>query len=119
MLAALLGALKSTFLYETKYQEGQLLTNSEANSGTFNAAVRGSFYRYITTHNIELCDHYNHESGKCPQLLEMFNAGFYRGAQYSIKVSGELSPYIARFIEFMMWITEDRTDAEQLGFPDV
>jgi len=24
MLAALLGALKSTFLYETKYQEGQL-----------------------------------------------------------------------------------------------
>ena len=80
---------------------------SEPTTDAFNAAVRSSFYRYISRTNFELCDHYNHESGKCPQLLEMFNAGFFRGAQFATKATGELSPYIAKFIEFMMWITDE------------
>jgi len=36
----------------------------------------------------------------------LFNRGFYLGAQYAMKTSGELSPHIARFIEFMLWLTE-------------
>jgi len=82
----------------------------EPNTDTFNAAVRAAFYRYINRHSFEVCDHYNHESGKCPQLLEMFNAGFYRGAQYATKTTGELSPYISKFIEFMIWITDEPTN---------
>jgi len=35
-----------------------------------------------------------------------FNSGFYRGAQYAMRTSGELSPHVARFIEFVMWLTE-------------
>jgi hypothetical protein len=40
----------------------------------------------------------------------MFNRGFYLGAQYAMKTSGELSPHIARFIEFIMWMTEREDD---------
>lgn len=36
----------------------------------------------------------------------MFNRGFYLGAQYAVKTSSELSPHIARFMEFVMWLTE-------------
>jgi len=35
----------------------------------------------------------------------MFHRGFYLGAQYAMKTSAELSPHVARFIEFMMWLT--------------
>jgi len=43
----------------------------------------------------------------------LFNRGFYLGAQYAMKTSSELSPHIARFLEFMMWLTErEETDAE-------
>jgi hypothetical protein len=34
-----------------------------------------------------------------------FNRAFYFGAQYAMKTSSELSPHIARFMEFMMWLT--------------
>lgn len=36
----------------------------------------------------------------------MFNRGFYLGAQYAMRTSGELSPHLARFMEFVMWLTE-------------
>jgi hypothetical protein len=36
----------------------------------------------------------------------LFNRGFYLGAQYAMRTSGELSPHIARFLEFVMWLTE-------------
>ena len=41
----------------------------------------------------------------------LFHRGFYLGAQYAMRTSGELSPHIARFMEFVMWLTE-RNDAE-------
>jgi hypothetical protein len=40
----------------------------------------------------------------------MFHRGFYLGAQFAMKTSGELSPHIARFIEFMLWLTEREND---------
>jgi len=36
----------------------------------------------------------------------LFNRGFYLGAQFAMKTSGELSPHLARFLEFVMWLTE-------------
>jgi hypothetical protein len=36
----------------------------------------------------------------------LFNRGFYLGAQFAMKTSGELSPHLARFMEFVMWLTE-------------
>lgn len=36
----------------------------------------------------------------------LFNRGFYLGAQFAMKTSGELSPHLARFMEFIMWLTE-------------
>lgn len=36
----------------------------------------------------------------------LFNRGFYLGAQFAMRTSGELSPHIARFMEFIMWLTE-------------
>lgn len=41
----------------------------------------------------------------------LFNRGFYIGAQYAMQTSAELSPHIARFLEFMMWLTERPEDA--------
>ena len=40
----------------------------------------------------------------------MFNRGFYLGAQYAMRTSGELSPHLARFLEFVMWLTEREND---------
>lgn len=36
----------------------------------------------------------------------LFHRGFYLGAQYAMHTSSELSPHVARFIEFVMWLTE-------------
>jgi hypothetical protein len=36
----------------------------------------------------------------------MFNRGFYLGAQFAMRTSSELSPHLARFMEFIMWMTE-------------
>jgi hypothetical protein len=41
----------------------------------------------------------------------LFNRGFYLGAQYAMHTSSELSPHVARFLEFMMWLTERDEDA--------
>ena len=40
-----------------------------------------------------------------------FNAGFYLGAQYATRVTGEMSPHLARFMEFVMWLTERSEDS--------
>lgn len=40
----------------------------------------------------------------------LFSRGFYLGAQWSVRTSGELSPHIARFMEFIMWLTERESD---------
>ena len=37
----------------------------------------------------------------------LFNRGFYLGAQWSARTTSELSPHIAKFIEFMVWLTGD------------
>ena len=42
----------------------------------------------------------------------LFNRGFYLGAQWSARTSGELSPHIAKFIEFMVWLTADEIPTE-------
>ena len=58
------------------------------------------YYAYITKNHID-----DSESNRT-----LFNAGFYRGARYSLTTSGELSPHIARFIEFVMWLSESTED---------
>jgi hypothetical protein len=40
----------------------------------------------------------------------LFNRGFYLGAQFAMKTSGELSPHLARFMEFVMWLTEKENE---------
>lgn len=54
-------------------------------------------YYYATINKNKLPDS---EDGRL-----LFNRGFFLGAQYAMKTSAELSPHIARFIEFMMWLT--------------
>lgn len=54
------------------------------------------YYGYIRKNGIE----------DTPEHRTLFNAGFYRGAGYAVRTSSELSPHVARFIEFMMWLTE-------------
>lgn len=51
------------------------------------------------------------EYAHTPDNQFMFNRGFYLGAQYAMRTSGELSPHLARFMEFVMWLTE-RSDDE-------
>lgn len=66
----------------------------------FSRESESYYWRVITKNDI-------HDS-ETNRLL--FSRGFYLGAQYALKTSGELSPHIARFIEFMMWITERQAD---------
>ena len=40
----------------------------------------------------------------------LFHRGFYLGAQYAMRTSSELSPHLARFMEFVMWLTERSND---------
>jgi len=54
------------------------------------------YYAYINKNHVN----------DTPELREAFNRGFYLGAQYAMRTSGELSPHIARFVEFVMWLTE-------------
>lgn len=42
----------------------------------------------------------------------MFNRGYYLGAQYAMRTSTALSPHIARFMEFVMWLTEREYESE-------
>jgi hypothetical protein len=42
----------------------------------------------------------------------LFNRGFYLGAQFAMRTSSELSPHIARFLEFVMWLTEKEDDRD-------
>jgi hypothetical protein len=42
----------------------------------------------------------------------LFNRGFYLGAQWSARTSADLSPHIAKFIEFMVWLTADEIPLE-------
>jgi len=46
-----------------------------------------------------------------PVCRESFNAGFYLGAQYATRVTGEMSPHLARFMEFVMWLTDRPEDS--------
>jgi hypothetical protein len=39
---------------------------------------------------------------------ELFETGFRRGAQWAIRRSGELSPHVAHFIDFVTWLAEDQ-----------
>jgi len=43
-------------------------------------------------------------------IREAFNVGFRRGAQWSTKASGKLSPHMAAFAEFVMWIMDRPED---------
>lgn len=62
----------------------------------FSKVSDGMYYAYIRKN--ELAD--------TVEGRTLFNAGFYRGSQYAMRTSGELSPHIARFVEFVMWLTE-------------
>jgi hypothetical protein len=56
---------------------------------------------------------YKNDWNKESELLRtVFNRGFYIGAQYAIHTSSELSPHIARFLEFTMWLTERKITLE-------
>ena len=58
------------------------------------------YYAYITKNHLN----------DSVELRTAFNRGFYLGAQYAVRTSGELSPHVARFIEFTMWLTERSED---------
>ena len=62
----------------------------------FSRQSDSSYYAYISKNGI----------ADTVEGRTLFNAGYYRGAQYAMRTSGELSPHIARFIEFVMWLTE-------------
>lgn len=47
----------------------------------------------------------------------LFNRGFYLGAQFAMHTSATLSPHVARFMEFVMWLTE-REDSLNDGSTD-
>jgi hypothetical protein len=72
------------------------------------------YYAYTTKHPIRDCDHSGHIVRDCPEFRTIANAMFYQGAQYALHASAELSPHIARFIEFIMWLT----DKEELPIDD-
>lgn len=61
----------------------------------FSKVVDSAYYAYIRKHQLEDTE----------ELRTTCNRFFYFGAQYAMKTSGELSPHIARFMEFMMWLT--------------
>lgn len=62
----------------------------------FSKTSEDFYYATITKNHLE-----DSEYGRF-----LFNRGFYLGAQYAMRTSGELSPHIARFMEFIMWLTE-------------
>jgi len=43
-------------------------------------------------------------------IHEAFNVGFRRGAQWSAKLTGKLSPHLAAFAEFVMWVMDRPED---------
>ena len=61
------------------------------------------YYAYITKNHIE-----DSENGRT-----LWNAGFYRGSRYAIQTSGELSPHLARFMEFVMWMVERESENDE------
>ena len=82
-------------------------------------AAQGSqaYYAYTTKHPIRDCEHRSHILRDCPEFRTIGNAMFYLGAQYAIAVSSELSPHIARFLEFTMWLTERNEPLEEAYVP--
>lgn len=65
------------------------------------------WWAYSTKHGIEQTE----------ENRTRFNQAFYLGAQYAVHISGELSPHIARFMEFIMWIGVD--ESEMLSLREV
>lgn len=65
-------------------------------SGEFSKESESMYYAVLRKNGIEGSD----------ENRLMFNRGFYLGAQYAMRTSGELSPHIAKFLEFIMWLTE-------------
>ena len=67
---------------------------------------QGEFREAVDTayHSVQRSENNRAEDLENPRF--MFNRGFYLGAQYAMRTSSGLSPHIARFIEFMMWLTE-------------
>jgi hypothetical protein len=62
----------------------------------FGQTSNSAYYAYIRKNGLEDTE----------ELRTTFNRAFYFGAQYAMKTSAELSPHIARFLEFVMWLTE-------------
>ncbi len=58
-------------------------------------------------------NHLNIVQREDAMLRECFNAGFFLGAQYAMRTSGQMSPHVARFMEFVMWLTERKTEDEE------
>lgn len=72
-------------------------------SSEFNKDANSAYYAVITKNHIE----------NTPDNRFMFNRGWYLGAQYAMHTSGELSPHLARFMEFVMWLTERSDEIPQ------
>jgi hypothetical protein len=70
-------------------------------SSEFNRAGTSAYYAVIRKNDVE-----DTVDGHL-----LFNRGWFLGAQYAMRTSSELSPHIARFLEFVMWLTE-RSDDE-------
>lgn len=66
----------------------------------FNDEIRDRYYAFVREFHIP----------ESPDTRVSFSRGFFLGAQYAMRTSSRLSPHIARFIEFMMWLTEREND---------
>lgn len=77
-------------------------------SAEFSKKSTSIYYAYIRKNGLD-----DSEVGRT-----LFNAGFYLGSQWAIHTSGELSPHIARFMEFIMWIGVDESEMLSLREDD-
>ena len=85
----------------------------------FSDETTRAYYKFARRTGLRDCDHEGHSWKECPELRFMFNRAFFMGAQYATQVSGELAPYLARFVEFMMWVTEkEEVNGYQYELPE-
>jgi|KBSMisStaDraftv2_1062788.scaffolds.fasta_scaffold01203_24 hypothetical protein len=73
----------------------------------FGEKSKGIYYAYLSKHRLE-----DTEANR-----EIFGAAFYLGAKYAVQTSSDLSPHIARFMEFVMWLSGGDYAADDIQPP--
>src|SRR5215831_17050688 len=79
----------------------KLWQNNGVNVNEFERTISSYYFATLAKNK----KHLNFQGTEAERFL--FNRGFYLGAQWSARTSTDLSPHIAKFIEFMVWLTAD------------